>query len=469
MCMYCQLEEHGLCEQPARLEPAGNGLFYFACCCSASTNSDTRNEATVGTVGKGVIGRPPKDASDMEDVISTGRHRAARALPNIEGTPCHWRGLLYAGGGAVPIIGCLSGDASDRHHGPDKSVINNAVGVNLHALCDTCLRGDMRLLTEDLRWVKAEDIKVGDRLIGFSEELKNGVTVYEPAVVTSAKKVLEPSYEITMTNGDVLVVSHAHLFPANRPGDRHINWYSADQIAGKGLGPGPRTSNHFALKKLLDVYEPERTYEAGWFSGFLDGEGSLSQHALGAAQADDGDNIGTCDKMFDAFDKYAPGYRQDIRKASARTKDVWVLRVSSQRKILELLTRVRPERLIAKVPSYLYEKRGPLSSSMRIEVASIKYVGEIEVYAIETTSKTYIVEGYLSHNCHARWHVLNDPLYPNERPPEGKPFIPLSGEVIPHDSKTLATQAQIIASDMWWAMPIELRTSYESLRETENN
>ena len=208
MCMYCQLEEHGLCEQPARLEPAGNGLFYFACCCSASTNSDTRDSASVGTVGKGVIGRPPKDASDMEDVISTGRHRAARALPNIEGTPCHWRGLLYAGGGAVPIIGCLSGDASDRHHGPDKSVINNEVGVNLHALCD---------------------------------------------------------------------------------------------------------------------------------------------------------------------------------------------------------------------------------------------------------------------NCHARWHALNDPLYPNERPPEGKPFIPLSGEVIPHDSKTLATQAQIIASDMWWAMPIELRTSYESLRETENN
>lgn len=133
MCIYCQGGEHELCDSPVNLESVADGLFLFTCCCKGNAG------AFVETVGEPrPVGRPQKDGTDMVDVLSTGRHRAEKLLPNIKGTPCHWRGLLYAGGGAVPIVGCLKGTAEARHHGPDKSVLNNSVGVNLHAICTAC-------------------------------------------------------------------------------------------------------------------------------------------------------------------------------------------------------------------------------------------------------------------------------------------------------------------------------------------
>lgn len=84
------------------------------------------------------VGRPEKEAGEMADPLSTGRKRAAAALPIAVGDICDWAFLKEAGGGVVPITGCPGYPASDRHHGPDKNTLNNEVGVNLHKVCDFC-------------------------------------------------------------------------------------------------------------------------------------------------------------------------------------------------------------------------------------------------------------------------------------------------------------------------------------------
>lgn len=53
--------------------------------------------------------------------------------------------------------------------------------------------------------------------------------------------------------------------------------------------------------------------------------------------------------------------------------------------------------------------------------------------------------------CHNRWHAENDPLYPPVRPEGGAPFIPLSGEVVPHDAETKASMEDMFDSEMYWA------------------
>jgi hypothetical protein len=78
-----------------------------------------------------------KDLADYKDPVSTGRKRAAEMYPISPGMVCEWAGLKNAGGGVVPIVGCLGRPASDRHHGPDKNTMNNAAG-NLHRICDYC-------------------------------------------------------------------------------------------------------------------------------------------------------------------------------------------------------------------------------------------------------------------------------------------------------------------------------------------
>jgi hypothetical protein len=79
-----------------------------------------------------------KSLSSYADPISTGRKMAAQAAPISAGLVCEWAGLANAGGGVVPIVGCIGRPASDRHHGPDKNTMNNAVGTNLHRICDHC-------------------------------------------------------------------------------------------------------------------------------------------------------------------------------------------------------------------------------------------------------------------------------------------------------------------------------------------
>jgi len=83
------------------------------------------------------LGAPMKTGSDMENVLATGRARAKIVKPLIPGMICEWKGLRYAGGGIVPIIGCAGNPVESVHHGPDKSVLSNEV-TNLHRVCQVC-------------------------------------------------------------------------------------------------------------------------------------------------------------------------------------------------------------------------------------------------------------------------------------------------------------------------------------------
>ena len=91
------------------------------------------------------VGRPMAEPGDITDITSTGRKRAAMLYPIFENMKCEWAGLKFAGGGVEPIIGCdnhiiqptKGPDKGDRHHGPDKNVINNSPG-NVHRICSSC-------------------------------------------------------------------------------------------------------------------------------------------------------------------------------------------------------------------------------------------------------------------------------------------------------------------------------------------
>lgn len=122
------------------------------CCCGGEVQFSPTGEVRYAAEGvsvtagdgeefdKGYIQdgyKSQKDISEYKDPVSTGRKRAAEMYPIATGMVCEWAGLRNAGGGVVPIIGCLGRPASDRHHGPDKNTMNNAPG-NMHRICDYC-------------------------------------------------------------------------------------------------------------------------------------------------------------------------------------------------------------------------------------------------------------------------------------------------------------------------------------------
>jgi hypothetical protein len=103
-----------------------------------SLNNPNPQPLTVEQAMRRKPGPKPKDPSELKNPLTAGRARAEDLAPIPDGYICEWTMLEFAGGGPIPIIGCAGNVANDRHHGPDKSTLNNTVGINLHRVCDTC-------------------------------------------------------------------------------------------------------------------------------------------------------------------------------------------------------------------------------------------------------------------------------------------------------------------------------------------
>ena len=143
-CIPCVIGMHAECIDS---EPTEDGLI--ACCCGGT------NIASFEAHQGGEVGRPMKEPSEIDDIRSTGRKRAAKIAPIFDGMVCEWAGLKFAGGGVVPIVGCSGNtiatakstvearskgaDSVGRlHHGCDKNTLNNTPGINLHRVCEEC-------------------------------------------------------------------------------------------------------------------------------------------------------------------------------------------------------------------------------------------------------------------------------------------------------------------------------------------
>lgn len=142
-CLPCVAQLHEECADAEIIDTfVEDGITYDAvrCCCGSA-------EELQSEVGNAIVIGGYKQNDDVRDATSTGRKRAAQLKPIIEGMVCEWANLGYAGGGAIPIVGCggvtLTKEKGNRlqtgniHHGPDKSTLNNT-DENLHRVCGQC-------------------------------------------------------------------------------------------------------------------------------------------------------------------------------------------------------------------------------------------------------------------------------------------------------------------------------------------
>lgn len=143
-CVYCIASLHEEC-----IDPAERDDDLFECCCLRKPVTMVEIEETE----RQGPGRPLLPPDQITDITSTGRKRAAALYPIFPGQVCEWAGLRYAGGGIEPIVGCRGNkimeakrnqdlpegidSRGDRHHGPDKNVLNNAP-TNVHRICSYC-------------------------------------------------------------------------------------------------------------------------------------------------------------------------------------------------------------------------------------------------------------------------------------------------------------------------------------------
>lgn len=262
---------------------------------------------------------------------------------------------------------------------------------NVLIAADYCISPETRILTSDLRWIPAIDIPVGETLIGFDEELSRD-TKYRRSKVIAKKVLTKPCYCVTMSNGVVLISSHDHSWAVGGGGHswkrRNRSWVRTDK-----LEVGDQIS-HFC-----EPWDVATTRDAGYLAGVLDGEGWVAKAGkVGFAQLPN-----ACLQESERILKGLPlQYARRSRDADA----VQSLEFYGDKGGLRALGILRPIRLLEKSEYLWLGKRTWSSATEKILVTKIEYVGQRSVVALQTSSKTFIAEGFLSHNCQLEMRLL---------------------------------------------------------------
>ena len=275
---------------------------------------------------------------------------------------------------------------------PDGKSGNMALGVN----CSYCVTPDTRILTETLEWKPAHLLSVGEPLLGFDEHPATGKgsrRFYRQALVVEAPRYVLPTVRVITDRGSI-VVSADHAFLGRTKAGGPITWMIA-----KCLVPGSGI-------RYMSTWNRGQTYEDAWMSGFLDGEGTFHTNRLSFAQRP----TPTLTKALSIMESH--GFRNLQRYVDKTKGDCLTLRVGGTNdENFRALGIFYPERLI----STWFANYSRHSITVRHDgyatVLAVESAGEQEVVGLETSTATYIADGFFSHNCSYKnecWKDAND-------------------------------------------------------------
>lgn len=275
-----------------------------------------------------------------------------------------------------------------------------------------CVTPETKILTRDLRWVEAQSLKVGDKIMGFDEfgkpcKATGESTIrrhYQDAEVTNTGRKIAPVYKITLEDGTILNSTENHRWITWKGIGNGSDWMRTD-VMSKTISEGIEVY----MPKYFDVYEQDISYESGYLAGIFDGEGSLN---LGKASNNinnrtRGIQLSFVQQNNEAMKK-ATGFlknkgfdyfisKRKLRKGQKETCDSIILR-GGFREVMRFFMQTRPERIIKEAWMRKNLSDMLLQKKYLIKVLSAEYIGEKEIITLESSSKTYFAEGFGAHN-----------------------------------------------------------------------
>jgi len=263
-----------------------------------------------------------------------------------------------------------------------------------------CVVPSTKVLTADLEWVPAGQLQLGDEVIGFDEDLGKGrgrgaTTRMKRSTVEVNRRIWLDCVKVVTDKGEITVSKQHPLVALSRSAGRV--WREAADLK---IGD--------TLAWFGSSWDEDRSYDAGYLAGVLDGEGCVGRAGSGQnGQITMGQKPGVVlDETVLAmkrcgFDTYVG------EPNSGDYKNVSTLRVlGGQYMTMRLLGSIRPHRLLAKAHQVwegaTMRRGGSTNKTAKQDahatVTAIIDMGELEVVALQTSSRTFIAEGLLNHN-----------------------------------------------------------------------
>lgn len=271
---------------------------------------------------------------------------------------------------------------------PLKRGIADAV---LRLYSEYCVAPETLILRDDMRWVPAAELQEADLLVGFDESLgvnsgRGGTRLRSAAIEAIGRKDLE-CVRVVTDRGEI-VVSLGHQFVEKRSRNRY--WKVASDV---------HVGDH-----LLWIGEPwediSATRDAAYMAGLIDGEGWLSG-AQGRARIGFAQNAGLVWEESLACLKRL-GF-EPVIAARASGVQTWHV-VGGRYETMRFLGQVRSVRLIDRARE-IWEggtlvSKGPYTQAGAsiATVVAVEKLGVRPVVTMQTSTRTFIANGYLSHN-----------------------------------------------------------------------
>lgn len=264
-----------------------------------------------------------------------------------------------------------------------------------------CYSPEMRVLTSDYQWIKIKDLSIGQSLlcvdessVGFTASGRKSERRIRVGEVEAKVYLKKDAFEVLLENGTKLVVTGEHKHLCLKRSGTDTQWR---QVKDCKIGDYIR-----AFCNPPDDIDPN--FEDGWFGGLLDGEGTFGASPairIGLSQVEgsvltrakkylDKSNI----KYYELIDKRTCGV-----KSKLGDNPVHCLRIDRITDVLKLLTKTRPSRFIEK-PLFNGKKLPKNCSGFKSwqKIINISPVGKMDVIDLQTSHKTFVCEGIISHN-----------------------------------------------------------------------
>ena len=262
-----------------------------------------------------------------------------------------------------------------------------------------CVEKSTLVLCDDFQWREAGELKVGQGLITF-DETKEGISRY-----IRLGKVLHNSVEkascvgIKLESGQVIYCTPDHSFLVKMAGN-DLHWREAKDLQSTKKG-----GSVYLPKVFGDVWEVDRSYEAGYLAAAFDGEGCHDRT--------NGMNFVQCDnsmlaRVKEYLDLKGISYTHTVKSnpSPETRKDCHSIRFHGFKEMVRFMGELDLTRLKDKFTDYLHredvQQRMRCSPEDYVKVEEVFEVGQMDVAVLETSTKTHFTAGFPSHNTYAR-------------------------------------------------------------------
>lgn len=274
----------------------------------------------------------------------------------------------------------------------------SSVSTSGRGAASFCLDPDTRVLTSDLRWVSIGTLQTGDTLVGVDEEVPGPgqKRKLRKADVQAVWRTRKTARKLIFEDGSHVICSNDHKWM--KQSGTNFLWTTA-----RSLKPGHR------IAEFIKPWEEDNSFDAGYLAGIFDGEGWVSK---GSDNGPDGPSysgisVAFSQKPGDVADRVLKildnkGFNYGVH-TTQRTTTQWSM---TGKDAIRFMGQYRPIRFMPWIEkmwegkSWGRGKRGTARGETSYRrIASIEELPEQELVDITTSTRTFIAEGLVSHNC----------------------------------------------------------------------